>query len=175
MEAAIELKKRLFQCQFLLLTKSNIMQKTAIFPGSFDPFTKGHYDIVLRGLSIFDKIIIAIGHNSQKKRYFDVEKMLGHIQQAFQHYNNVEVIVYNELTANLASRLGAKYILRGLRNTTDFEYENSISQVNRHLNGVETVFLITSPELAHISSTIIRDVHKYGGDVNEFLPYKIEG
>lgn len=150
------------------------MNKTAIFPGSFDPFTKGHYDIVLRGLSIFNKIIIAIGHNSQKKRYFDIDKMLSHIQKAFQDHDNVEVIVYNELTANLAKRLGAQYILRGLRNTTDFEYENSISQVNRHLNGVETVFLITSPELAHISSTIIRDVHKYGGDVNEFLPYKIE-
>lgn len=150
------------------------MNKIAIFPGSFDPFTKGHYDIVLRGLSLFDKIIIAIGHNSQKKRYFEVQKMLKHIQDAFDGHNNVEVIVYNELTANLASRLNAAYILRGLRNTTDFEYENSIAQVNRHLNGVETVFLITSPELAHISSTIIRDVHKYGGDVNEFLPYKIE-
>lgn len=150
------------------------MAKAAIFPGSFDPFTKGHYDIVLRGLSLFDKIIIAIGHNSQKKRYFEVQKMLKHIQDAFDGHNNVEVIVYNELTANLASRLNAAYILRGLRNTTDFEYENSIAQVNRHLNGVETVFLITSPELAHISSTIIRDVHKYGGDVNEFLPYKIE-
>lgn len=151
------------------------MQKIAIFPGSFDPFTKGHYDIVLRGLNMFDKIFIAIGHNSQKSRYFDINKMLGHIQQAFEGHDNVEVIVYNELTASLAYRLGAKYILRGLRNTTDFEYENSISQVNRHLNGVETVFLITSPELAHISSTIIRDVHQYGGDVDEFLPYKIEG
>lgn len=150
------------------------MNKTAIFPGSFDPFTKGHHDIVLRGLSFFDKIIIAIGYNSQKKRYFDVDKMLVHVQETFHNYNNIEVIVYNELTASLAKRLGADYILRGLRNTTDFEYENSISQINRHLNGVETVFLITSPELAHISSTIIREVHKYGGNVNEFLPYDIE-
>lgn len=150
------------------------MNKTAIFPGSFDPFTKGHHDIVMRGLSFFDKIIIAIGYNSQKKRYFDVEKMLAHVQETFHSYDNVEVIVYNELTASLAKRLGADYILRGLRNTTDFEYENSISQINRHLNGVETVFLITSPGLAHISSTIIREVHKYGGNVNEFLPYDIE-
>lgn len=150
------------------------MNKTAIFPGSFDPFTKGHHDIVLRGLSFFDKIIIAIGYNSQKKRYFDVDKMLVHVQETFHNYDNIEVIVYNELTASLAKRLGAGYILRGLRNTTDFEYENSISQINRHLNGVETVFLITSPELAHISSTIIREVHKYGGNVNEFLPYDIE-
>lgn len=150
------------------------MNKTAIFPGSFDPFTKGHHDIVLRGLSFFDKIIIAVGHNSQKQRYFDVDKMLGHIKETFHNYENIEVIVYNELTAILAKRLGANYILRGLRNTTDFEYENSISQINRHLNGVETIFLITSPELAPISSTIIREVHKYGGDVNEFLPYKID-
>lgn len=150
------------------------MNKTAIFPGSFDPFTKGHHDIVLRGLSFFDKIIIAIGYNSQKKRYFDVDKMLMHVQDTFHNYDNIEVIIYNELTASLAKRLGAGYILRGLRNTTDFEYENSISQINRHLNGVETVFLITSPELAHISSTIIREVHKYGGNVNEFLPYDIE-
>lgn len=150
------------------------MNNTAIFPGSFDPFTKGHHDIVLRGLSIFDKIIIAIGHNSQKKRYFDVDKMLQRIQETFHSYDNIEVIVYNELTASLAKRLGASYILRGLRNTTDFEYENSISQINRHLNGVETVFLITSPELAHISSTIIREVHKYGGNVNDFLPYEID-
>lgn len=150
------------------------MNKTAIFPGSFDPFTKGHHDIVMRGLSFFDKIIIAIGHNSQKQRYFDVDKMLEHIKETFRNHTNIEVIVYNELTAILAKRLGANYILRGLRNTTDFEYENSISQINRHLNGVETVFLITSPELAPISSTIIREVHKYGGNVNEFLPYKID-
>lgn len=150
------------------------MNKTAIFPGSFDPFTKGHHDIVMRGLSFFDKIIIAIGHNSQKQRYFEVDKMLEHIKETFRSHTNIEVIVYNELTAILAKRLGANYILRGLRNTTDFEYENSISQINRHLNGVETVFLITSPELAPISSTIIREVHKYGGNVNEFLPYKID-
>lgn len=150
------------------------MTNAAIFPGSFDPFTKGHHDIVLRGLSLFDKIIIAIGHNSQKKRYFEVEKMLQHIQDTFHSYNNIEVIIYNELTASLAERLGAAYILRGLRNTTDFEYENSISQINRHLNGVETVFLITSPDLAHISSTIIREVHKFGGNVNDFLPYEID-
>lgn len=149
------------------------MNKTAIFPGSFDPFTKGHHDIVMRGLNFFDKITIAIGHNSQKQRYFDVDRMIDYIKETFKNHDNIDVIVYNELTAVLAKRLGANYILRGLRNTTDFEYENSISQVNRHLNGVETVFLITSPELAHISSTIIREVHKFGGNVDEFLPYKI--
>jgi pantetheine-phosphate adenylyltransferase len=150
------------------------MERIALFPGSFDPFTNGHYDIVLRGLSIFDKIIISIGHNSQKKRYFELEMMLKCIHQAFEGYPNVEVITYNELTASLAKKYNARYLLRGLRNTTDFEYENSISQVNRYLNTeLETIFLITSPKYAAISSSIIREVHKYQGNVDEFLPYKI--
>ena len=151
------------------------MERIALFPGSFDPFTNGHYDIVLRGLSIFDKIIISIGHNSQKKRYFQLDLMLQCINEAFTDYSNVEVITYNELTASLAKKYNARYLLRGLRNTTDFEYENSISQVNRYLNSeLETVFLITSPKYAAISSSIIREVHKYGGNVDEFLPYIIQ-
>ncbi|MTI39366.1 pantetheine-phosphate adenylyltransferase [Fulvivirga lutimaris] len=152
------------------------MKKVAIFPGSFDPFTKGHEDIVLRGLALFDELIIAIGHNNQKNnRYFEVDKMVGYIEETFKSFDNIKVIVYNELTADLAKKYDAKFLLRGLRNTTDFEYENSISQVNRYLNeSLESVFLITSPKFASISSTIIREVHKYKGDVNEFLPYKID-
>lgn len=152
------------------------MKKVAIFPGSFDPFTKGHEDIVLRGLALFDEIIVAIGHNNQKNnRYFEVDKMVGYIQETFKNFDNIKVIVYNELTADLAKKYDAKFLLRGLRNTTDFEYENSISQVNRYLNeSLESVFLITSPKFASISSTIIREVHRYNGDVTEFLPYKID-
>ena len=150
------------------------MKRIALFPGSFDPFTNGHYDIVLRGLTIFDKIIVSIGHNSHKKRYFELDYMLERIHHAFSDYTNVDVITYNELTASLAKKHHARYLLRGLRNTTDFEYENSISQVNRYLNNnLETIFLITSPKYAAISSSIIREVHKYGGNVNEFLPYTI--
>ena len=150
------------------------MERIALFPGSFDPFTNGHYDIVLRGLSLFDKIIISIGHNTQKKRYFELELMLDCIHRAFKDHNNVEVITYNELTASLAKKYNARYLLRGLRNTTDFEYENSISQVNRYLNtDLETIFLITSPKYAAISSSIIREVHKYQGNVDEFLPYQL--
>jgi len=151
------------------------MKRTAIFPGSFDPFTKGHEDIVLRGLKLFDKVIIAIGHNTKKhNRYFDIDFMVEKINETFKGHENIEVVVYNELTASYAKELDAKFLLRGLRNTTDFEYENSISQVNRYLNDeLESVFLITSPELAAVNSTIIREVHKYGGDVNHFLPYSI--
>lgn len=150
------------------------MEKVAIFPGSFDPFTKGHEDIVLRSLQIFDKVVVAIGYNSQKRRYFEVKEMIQYIESTFENQGNVEVITYDELTANLAKTYNARYLVRGLRNTTDFEYENSIAQINKYLNkGLETVFLITSPEFAHISSTIIREVHKYGGDISNFIPFKL--
>ncbi|GHE66672.1 MULTISPECIES: pantetheine-phosphate adenylyltransferase [Roseivirga] len=151
------------------------MKRIAIFPGSFDPFTKGHEDIVLRGLKIVDEIVIGIGYNSQKQnRYFDISYMEEKIKETFAHVPQVSVVVYNELTASLASKIGASVILRGLRNTTDFEYENSISQVNRYLNTeLESIFLITSPELAAVNSSIIREVHRYGGDVQKYLPYTL--
>ncbi|HEY9117179.1 MAG TPA: pantetheine-phosphate adenylyltransferase [Roseivirga sp.] len=151
------------------------MKRVALFPGSFDPFTKGHEDIVLRGLKIVDEIVIAIGYNSQKQnRYFDIKYMEEKINETFANIPEVSVLVYNELTASLASQIGANAILRGLRNTTDFEYENSISQVNRDLNDdLETIFLITSPELAALNSSIIREVHRYGGDVQNYLPYAL--
>lgn len=150
-------------------------KRIALFPGSFDPFTKGHEDIVLRGLQLFDEIIIAIGYNNQKStRYFAIELMVERIQKTFASYPNIKVLTYAELTAGFAQKHGANFLLRGLRNTTDFEYENSIAQVNRKLNtDLESVFLITSPHLTWISSSIIREVHKYGGDVAEFLPYEL--
>lgn len=151
------------------------MKRIAIFPGSFDPFTKGHEDIVLRGLKLFDEIIVAIGHNSKKaNRYFEISYMEEKVNETFENIPEVKVLVYNELTAQIADKLKASYILRGLRNTTDFEYENSISQVNRDLNNrLETVFLITSPQLAAVNSSIIREVHRYGGDVQKYLPYAL--
>ena len=150
------------------------MEKIALFPGSFDPFTKGHLDVVNRSLKLFHKIIIAIGYNSKKNRYFDVLKIKASIENYFQDNPNVEVLVYDELTAQIAKKKNAQYLILGLRNTTDFEYENSISQINRHLNlNLETIFLITSPQFAHINSSIIREVHKYGGDISAFVPFEL--
>lgn len=151
-------------------------KKVALFPGSFDPFTKGHEDIVLRGLNLFDEIIIAIGYNSGKsQRYFPIDMMIGKIEQTFKHHPQIKVQTYSELTATFAKKNGARFLLRGLRNTTDFEYENSIAQVNRELNAqLESVFLITSPAFASVSSSIIREVHRYKGDVSNFLPYQLD-
>jgi len=151
------------------------MKRIALFPGSFDPFTNGHEDIVLRGLKLFDEIIIAIGYNSAKNvRYFDINTMSNYIKKTFDKNPQIRVDTFSELTAEYARKNGAQYLLRGLRNTTDFEYENSIAQVNRYLNEeLESVFLITSPQFASISSSIIREVHRYNGDVSNFLPYKL--
>lgn len=151
-------------------------KRIALFPGSFDPFTRGHEDIVLRGLQLFDEIIVAIGYNSQKStRYFEINTMSDYIRSTFAAYPNISVVTFSELTAEFARRNGARFLLRGLRNTTDFEYENSISQINKKLfEQLESVFLITTPQLAWISSSIIREVHRYGGDVSEFLPYKLK-
>jgi pantetheine-phosphate adenylyltransferase len=148
--------------------------RTALFPGSFDPFTNGHYDVVTRGSELFDKVIVAIGNNSSKQRYFEVPVMLELIREVFGNNPKVEVTEYQGLTADYARKSGAKFLLRGLRNTTDFEYENTIAQANRHVyKDLETVFLITSPHLAAISSSIIREIHRFGGDVSEFIPFEI--
>jgi pantetheine-phosphate adenylyltransferase len=151
------------------------MSRIAIFPGSFDPFTKGHEDIVLRGLSLFDEIIIAVGYNSTKsQRYFPIELMVQKIRDTFKNHPQISVQTYAELTATFAKNNNANFLLRGLRNTTDFEYENSIAQINRNLNmELESVFLITSPKFAPINSSIIREVHRYKGDVSEYLPYSL--
>lgn len=151
-------------------------KRIALFPGSFDPFTKGHEDIVIRGLQLFDEIIIALGYNTQKSaRYFEIDMMIERIQSAFEKYPNIRVVKFSELTAAFARKNEARFLLRGLRNTTDFEYENSISQVNRQLYPeLESVFLITTPQLAWISSSIVREVHRYGGDVTGLLPYKLK-
>jgi pantetheine-phosphate adenylyltransferase len=150
------------------------MKKTALFPGSFDPFTNGHLDVVRRGAGLFDEVIIAIGTNSSKQRYLPVEWMITQLEALFADEPRVSVRSYQGLTTEFARATGARYLLRGLRNTLDFEYENAIAQANRHLNpDLETVFLLTSPTLAGVSSTIIREIHRFGGDVAPFVPFAL--
>ena len=150
------------------------MSRIALFPGSFDPFTNGHLDVVRRGTQLFDQVIIAIGNNSSKQRYLPVGQMMGLSEGGFRDEPRVSVSSFKGLTAEYAREVGASFLLRGLRNTTDFEYENTIAQANRHLTpALETVFLITAPALAAISSTIIREMHRYGGDVKQFVPFEL--
>jgi pantetheine-phosphate adenylyltransferase len=128
----------------------------------------------LRGTALFDEVIIGIGINTAKQRYFQLDYMIPKIEEAFNGNPKVKVMPYEGLTAVFAKKIDARFLIRGLRNTTDFEYENTIAQVNRiQWKELETVFLITDPSLAYISSSIVRDLHKYGADVRDFLPYSI--
>ena len=150
-------------------------KRIAIFPGSFDPFTKGHEEIALRGANLFDELIIGVGHNTNKQRYFPLEITIQKIGMLFEETPNISVKSYQVLTTTFAKDNGARFILRGLRNTIDFEYENSIAQANRKINGdIETVFLMTSPLFGHVSSSIIREMHKFGQDLSVFMPYEVE-
>jgi len=144
--------------------------KRAIFPGTFDPFTIGHYSIVKRGLHIFDEIVIGIGHNQSKKTLFSIEKRMEMIQKAFVDEPRVKVTAYSTLTIDFATEVEAGFILRGLRSVGDFEYERTIGDNNRILSGIETVILFTEAEYAHISSTVARDLISYGKDISSFLP-----
>lgn len=148
------------------------MSRIAVFPGSFDPFTNGHLDVVRRGAELFDHVVVAIGTNSSKQRYLPIEQMLTLLAHLFRDEPRVSVRTFKGLTAEFAREAGARYLLRGLRNSPDFEYEKPIAYGNQHLNaGLETVFLLTSPTLGAISSTIIRDIHRFGGNVDAFLPF----
>lgn len=143
--------------------------RVALFPGSFDPFTVGHYDIVERALGLFDRVVIAIGENNTKQPVFPLDERLAAIRKAFADQPRVEVVSYSDLTVDLAQRMGAQFIIRGVRDTRDFEYERSIAEANKQLGNIETVLLYTRPEYAHISSTLVRDLLKHGRDVSEFI------
>ena len=147
------------------------MERIAIFPGSFDPFTVGHESIVKRAIPLFDKIIIMIGYNSNKQSFFPIEKREKWINEVFKNELRVEVQTYEGLTVDFCRQVNAGYILRGLRTSADFEYERAIAQINKKmLPHIESVFLLTMPEHTPINSTIVRDIILHGGDASMFLP-----
>ena len=149
------------------MTKPNI----ALFPGSFDPFTKGHASIVEKALGLFDKVVIGIGENAAEQYFYSLEDRKKFISRVYINQTRVEVVVYTGLTIEACREHGAKFILRGLRNSADFGFERNIAQMNHAMNpGVETVFLVTDPELSAISSTIIREIIKHGGNAKPFVP-----
>lgn len=144
--------------------------RIAIFPGSFDPFTIGHASIVRRGLEMFDKIVIGVGYNTNKRSFLSPEDRVEAIQKVYASESRVSVVAYSDLTADLARREGAGFVLRGIRSVKDFEYERDIASINHRLSGVETVLLFTEPQYADISSTIVRELLAFGKDVSAFLP-----
>jgi pantetheine-phosphate adenylyltransferase len=149
------------------------MMKKAVFPGSFDPITLGHVDLIYRGLEIFDEIIIAIGVNADKKQLFSLEDKIQQIKNTFINEPRIKVVSYKGLTIDFCKSVNSKYILRGLRNSSDFNYEQSIAQTNSSLSKIESIFLISSPQLAHISSTIVRDIIKNEGDCKNLVPKSV--
>jgi pantetheine-phosphate adenylyltransferase len=144
--------------------------KRAIFPGSFDPLTLGHSDIIQRGITLFDELIIAIGVNSDKKYMFSLEERMRFIIETFANEPRIKVLTYEGLTVDFCKKVNANFILRGLRNPGDFEFEKSIAHTNRKLSEIETVFLLTSSGKSYISSSIVRDVIKNSGDYTGLVP-----
>ena len=151
------------------------MEKIAVFPGSFDPFTRGHENIILRALPLFDRIIIAIGENSEKKNFFPLNKRIQMIRKLYEGHSKVTVDHYQELTVEYCRQVGARFLLRGLRTAADFEFERAIAQVNLMMNPeVETIFLLSRPEYSSMNSTLVREILRYGGDVSPFIPDNLD-
>ncbi|MFL1013187.1 pantetheine-phosphate adenylyltransferase [Flavisericum labens] len=148
--------------------------KRALFPGSFDPITLGHYDIIKRGITVFDEIIIAIGVNAEKKYMFSLEERQEFIKEAFKGEPKVKVVTYKGLTVDFCKEIGVEFILRGLRNPADFEFEKAIAHTNRSLSEIETVFLLTSAKTSYIASSIVRDVIRNNGDYTKLVPDSVK-
>ncbi|WP_412984183.1 pantetheine-phosphate adenylyltransferase [Pontimicrobium sp. IMCC45349] len=147
--------------------------KKAIFPGSFDPLTSGHYDIITRGVKLFDEVIVAIGINSAKKYMFSLEERKKFIEEAFADEPKIKVVSYEGLTVDFCKEIGVDFILRGLRNPADFEFEKAIAHTNRDLAPIETVFLLTSAQTSYISSSIVREVIRNNGDYTKLVPKSV--
>ena len=148
--------------------------KRAIFPGSFDPITMGHVDIIRRSLPLFDELIIAIGVNSNKKYMFSLDQRKAFIEATFADEPKIKVDTYEGLTVDYCEKIEANFILRGLRNPADFEFEKTITQVNRRLSNIETVFLLTSADTSFISSSIVREVIHFKGDYSSMVPAAVK-
>jgi len=147
------------------------MSKIAVFPGSFDPITKGHESIIKRAIPLFDKIYIAIGENQQKNAFFSLDQRIEWLNKVFISFPSLSVCTYNGLTVDFCKKVNAHYILRGLRTSADFEFERSIGQINKQIYPeIETVFLLTTPELTSLNSSIVRDIIRHGGDASPFVP-----
>ena len=147
------------------------MNRIALFPGSFDPITKGHEDIVLRALDLFDEINIGIGVNQSKNHHFTLEERKSWIETTFREYENVKTVTYSGLTIDFCKEISARYLIRGLRSTADFNFEKEIAQMNKPMSeDIETVFLVCRPEFSAITSTIVRDIVRNGGDISTFIP-----
>lgn len=144
--------------------------RRAVFPGSFDPITLGHYDIITRGLTLFDEIVLAIGVNAEKKYMFTLKERTHFLEEAFKDEPKIKVMTYKGLTVDFCRSIDASFILRGLRNPADFEFEKAIAHTNRKLSDIETVFLLTSSGKSYISSSIVRDVIRNGGDYTSLVP-----
>lgn len=150
------------------------MKRVALFPGTFDPFTLGHQSLVSRGLLLVDEIVIAVGINDKKLTYFSLEKRMEAIEKLYKDNPAVRVMSYDSLTVDFAKEVNARFILRGIRTANDFEYEKSIADVNRVLTGIETFILFTEPKHTHISSSIVRELLRYGKDISMFVPKETE-
>ena len=147
--------------------------KKAVFPGSFDPLTLGHCDIINKSLDLFDEIIIAIGENSDKKNMFSMDDRKKFIHNEFKNQKKLKILSYDGLTVNFCKKIDANFIVRGLRNPADFEFEKTIAQTNKKLTGIETVFFLTSPETAYISSSIVREIINNKGDYTKLVPSSV--
>ena len=148
--------------------------KRALFPGSFDPITLGHYDIIKRGVQLFDEVVVAIGINSEKSYMFSLEERKQFIEEAFRDEPKVKVTTYEGLTINFCKQIKAQFILRGLRNPADFEFEKAIAHTNRKLSNIETVFLLTAARTSYISSSIVREVIRNNGDYSVLVPDSVK-
>ncbi|EGJ70641.1 Phosphopantetheine adenylyltransferase [Bacteroides coprosuis DSM 18011] len=148
--------------------------KRAIFPGTFDPFTTGHYSVVQRALTFMDEVIIGIGINESKNTHFPIDRRVQVIQDFYKDEPRIKVMAYSNLTVDFAQEVGAKFVIRGIRTVKDFEYEESIADINRKLAGIETILLFTEPELSCVSSTLVRELLSYNKDISQFIPKGME-